>query len=46
MKGIASPDAVNRRVPGLCKSVPCELPMEFAIEARNLLGASLEGNVG
>jgi Fe-S cluster assembly protein SufB len=31
---------------GFCKEVFKELPMEFAVEARKLLGVSLEGSVG
>ena len=44
----ASPqeDAVNMIVSGFCKSVFKELPMEFAVEAQNLLAVSLEGAVG
>ncbi len=33
-------------VNGFCKDVLRELPMEFAVEAQNLLGVSLEGAVG
>jgi Fe-S cluster assembly protein SufB len=33
-------------VNGFCKQVLRELPMEFAVEAQNLLGLSLEGAVG
>ena len=39
-------DAVNMIVSGFCKSVFKELPMEFAVEAQNLLAVSLEGAVG
>jgi Fe-S cluster assembly protein SufB len=38
--------AVNMIVSGFCKSVFKELPMEFAVEAQNLLAVSLEGAVG
>jgi Fe-S cluster assembly protein SufB len=31
---------------GFCKEVFKELPMEFAVEARKLVGVSLEGSVG
>jgi len=31
---------------GFCKEVFKELPMEFAVEAQNLIGVSLEGSVG
>ena len=30
-------------VSGFCKEVFAELPMEFAVEAKKLLGVSLEG---
>jgi Fe-S cluster assembly protein SufB len=33
-------------VNGFCKQVMRQLPMEFAVEAQNLLGLSLEGSVG
>ena len=39
-------DAVNVIVNGFCKAVFKELPMEFAVEAQNLLAVSLEGAVG
>src|SRR6188508_1179974 len=45
-RGIALEDAVNMIVNGFCKDVFRELPMEFAVEARKLLGVSLEGSVG
>jgi Fe-S cluster assembly protein SufB len=45
-RGIAEEDAVNMIVNGFCKSVFKELPMEFAVEAQNLLAVSLEGAVG
>jgi Fe-S cluster assembly protein SufB len=45
-RGIAEEDAVNMIVSGFCKSVFKELPMEFAVEAQNLLAVSLEGAVG
>jgi Fe-S cluster assembly protein SufB len=45
-RGIATEDAVNMIVSGFCKSVFRELPMEFAVEAQNLLAVSLEGAVG
>ena len=43
---ISEEDAVNLIVNGFCKEVLRELPMEFAVEAQNLLGVSLEGAVG
>ncbi len=45
-RGIAPEDAVSMIVNGFCKEVFKELPMEFAVEAQNLLGVSLEGSVG
>ena len=45
-RGISSEDAVNMIVSGFCKAVFKELPMEFAVEAQNLLAVSLEGAVG
>ncbi len=45
-RGISGEDAVNLIVSGFCKSVFKELPMEFAVEAQNLLAVSLEGAVG
>ena len=45
-RGISSEDAVNMIVNGFCKTVFKELPMEFAVEAQNLLAVSLEGAVG
>jgi Fe-S cluster assembly protein SufB len=45
-RGIGTEDAVNMIVSGFCKSVFKELPMEFAVEAQNLLAVSLEGAVG
>jgi Fe-S cluster assembly protein SufB len=45
-RGLSEEDAVNMIVNGFCKEVLRELPMEFAVEAQNLLGVSLEGSVG
>ncbi|HXS28796.1 MAG TPA: Fe-S cluster assembly protein SufB [Steroidobacteraceae bacterium] len=45
-RGISEEDAVNMIVSGFCKTVFKELPMEFAVEAQNLLAVSLEGAVG
>ena len=45
-RGISEEDAINMIVSGFCKSVFKELPMEFAVEAQNLLAVSLEGAVG
>ncbi len=45
-RGISEEDAVSMIVNGFCKEVFRELPMEFAVEAQNLLALSLEGSVG
>ena len=45
-RGISAEDAVSMIVHGFCKEILQELPMEFAIEARQLLAVSLEGSVG
>ena len=45
-RGISTEDAVSLIVNGFCKQVMEMLPMEFAVEARKLLGISLEGSVG
>jgi Fe-S cluster assembly protein SufB len=45
-RGIGAEDAVNMIVSGFCRTVFKELPMEFAVEAQNLLAVSLEGAVG
>ncbi|MEZ4214899.1 MAG: Fe-S cluster assembly protein SufB [Myxococcota bacterium] len=45
-RGIPEEDAISMIVNGFCKEVLRELPMEFAVEAQNLLGVSLEGSVG
>lgn len=45
-RGLTAEDAVSMIVNGFCKEVIKELPMEFAVEAQNLLGLSLEGSVG
>src|SRR5580693_4840091 len=45
-RGIDPEDAVNMIVSGFCRTVFKELPMEFAVEAQNLLAVSLEGAVG
>src|SRR5215468_387420 len=42
-RGLSEEDAVNLIVSGFCKTVFKELPMEFAVEAQNLLAVSLEG---
>jgi Fe-S cluster assembly protein SufB len=45
-RGLDGEDAVNMIVNGFCREVFKELPMEFAVEAQNLLAVSLEGAVG
>jgi len=45
-RGIPTEDAVSMIVHGFCKEVFKELPMEFAVEARQLLAVNLEGSVG
>jgi Fe-S cluster assembly protein SufB len=45
-RGIPEEDAVALIVNGFCREVMEELPMEFAVEARTLLGISLEGRLG
>ena len=45
-RGMDTEDAVSMIVNGFCKEVIRQLPMEFAVEAQNLLGLSLEGSVG
>jgi Fe-S cluster assembly protein SufB len=45
-RGISTEDAIGMIVHGFCKEVLSELPMEFAMEARQLLAISLEGSVG
>jgi Fe-S cluster assembly protein SufB len=45
-RGIDTEDAIGLIVNGYVKEVLAELPMEFAVEATNLLSISLEGSVG
>ncbi len=45
-RGLSEEDAVNMIVNGFCRDVFRELPMEFAVEAQNLMNVSLEGAVG
>jgi Fe-S cluster assembly protein SufB len=45
-RGLDEESAVSTIVNGFCKDVFRELPMEFAVEAQNLLEVSLEGAVG
>ena len=45
-RGIKAEDAISLIVSGFCKKVLNKLPMEFAAEAKALLGISLERTVG
>src|SRR3954471_12019032 len=45
-RGMSAEQAVSMIVAGFCKEVFKELPMEFALEAQQLLGITLEGSVG
>jgi Fe-S cluster assembly protein SufB len=45
-RGMSTDDAVSTIINGYCKEVFDHLPMEFAVEATNLLGLTLEGSVG
>ncbi|WP_085900331.1 Fe-S cluster assembly protein SufB [Kiloniella majae] len=45
-RGISEEDAVGLVVNGFCREVLQELPMEFAVEAQQLVKISLEGSVG
>ncbi|MDG1754842.1 MAG: Fe-S cluster assembly protein SufB [Rhodothermales bacterium] len=45
-RGISETDAIKLIVNGFCKEILAKLPMEFAVEARNLLAIELEGSVG
>jgi Fe-S cluster assembly protein SufB len=45
-RGMSAEQAVSMIVSGFCKEVFKELPMEFALEAQQLLGITLEGSVG
>jgi Fe-S cluster assembly protein SufB len=45
-RGLSTEDAVSMIVGGFCNDVFSKLPMEFAIEANQLLAVSLEGTVG
>jgi Fe-S cluster assembly protein SufB len=45
-RGLSTEDAVSMIVGGFCNDVFNKLPMEFAIEANQLLAVSLEGTVG
>lgn len=45
-RGINTEDAMTAIINGFCKDVFRELPVEFAVEATQLLGLKLEGTVG
>jgi Fe-S cluster assembly protein SufB len=45
-RGLNTENAISMIVNGFCKEVFKELPMEFALEAQQLLGITLEGSVG
>ena len=45
-RGLSEEDAVNMIVNGFCRRVFQNLPMEFAVEAQNLMNVSLEGAIG
>lgn len=45
-RGISAEAAMSSIINGFCKQVFKELPMEFAVEATQLLGLKLEGTVG
>ena len=45
-RAINEEDAVSMIVHGFCKEVFSQLPMEFAVEAKELLNLTLEGSVG
>jgi Fe-S cluster assembly protein SufB len=45
-RGIASEEAISMIIHGYAKEVLQNLPMEFAVEAKQLLSVSLEGSIG
>jgi Fe-S cluster assembly protein SufB len=45
-RGISEEDAISMIISGFCRDVLQVLPLEFAEEARKLLGIKLEGSVG
>ncbi len=45
-RGIPTEEAVSMIINGFCKDVFNQLPMEFAVEARQLLSLKLENSVG
>jgi Fe-S cluster assembly protein SufB len=45
-RGINSEQALSLLVSGFCRDIFTKLPMEFALEANNLLSLKLEGTIG
>jgi Fe-S cluster assembly protein SufB len=45
-RGLGEEEALKLIVNGFCKEILQELPMEFAVEAKELLAIELEGSVG
>lgn len=45
-RGLGEEEALKLIVNGFCKEILAELPMEFAVEAKELLAIELEGSVG
>jgi Fe-S cluster assembly protein SufB len=45
-RGLSDEEAISLVVTGWCREVLEQLPMEFAVEAKNLLSVSLEGSIG
>ena len=45
-RGLDMEKSISMLVNGFCKDVFQQLPMEFAVEATNLLSYKLEGSVG
>lgn len=45
-RGMSQEDALSLIVGGFCKEVFQQLPLEFAVEAQQLLSLSLEGSIG
>ena len=45
-RGIKEEDAISLIVNGFCQEIFKELPLEFAVEAQQLITVNLEGSVG
>lgn len=45
-RGMSNEDAITLIISGFCKDVFKHLPLEFAVEAQQLLALSLEGSIG